>query len=100
MGEKYEDRQLDNGGYERVHLGSDGRPNGRREFWNPKNQKTKAEMDAFYDRVHGDDWNNCTCGGRYEPYERVTRESNNFFGIGRKGIATGRKCSDCGRKEV
>lgn len=95
-----ERRDYGNGSYETIHYGSDGKPNGRREFTNNSNWKTKEEMDAFYAEVHGDTWNRCTCGGTYEPFEKTTRASNNFFGVGRKGTMRGRKCSDCGRQEV
>lgn len=101
---KSEDRPLPGGGFERIHYGSDGRPNGRREYINGNNHRPRKEYEQWLDSVHS--YNDpgyrdrCTCGGTYEDYEYKTRESNNWLGIGKKGTARGRKCSDCGRKEV
>ena len=96
----YEDYDLGNGGFERVHLGSDGRPNGRREFINNNNWKTQAEMEQFYDAVYPHRYERCSCGFRFQPHEYTTRASNNFFGIGRKGtVKNAVKCENCGRVE-
>lgn len=95
---KYKDIPLAGGGFERVHLGSDGRLNGRREFINNDNWKTKAEMDAFHESVYGPTRNKCTCGGTYQPHSYETRASSNWLGIGRKGTVNNAvKCDSCGR---
>lgn len=96
----YEDKNIGGGRTERVHYGSDGRPNGRREFFNASNYKSNAEMAAFNETVYGDEHRTkCyKCGGNSKsPHTARTRARNTTLGFGiRKAKLECYKCDDCG----
>jgi hypothetical protein len=100
------DKKLPDGGVERIHYEEDGTPSGLREYANPRNRKSQAEMDQIYAGVnngtecvrcgHG----NCRkCDGHdMSPNPYTTRQGNGPFGLGRKGTVTNSvRCNCCGR---